>query len=125
MGLWVLKILSFSEVAFFLRHRNDQLIGVSAGSKIIVFVILQSSPLFRNVELTTVVQGRISPGAVLELLNITRLDHQRTFPNGSGIRNNADTRDDFPAPVRPTTPTFSLLETGTLISLKTRGPPLK
>ena len=31
-----------------------------------------------------------------------------TFPEGSGIRNKADTRDDFPAPVRPTTPIFSL-----------------
>ena len=48
-----------------------------------------------------------------------------TLPSGSGIRNKAATKDDFPAPVRPTTPTFSLAATLTFMSSKILGAPFK
>ena len=90
---------------------NDQLIGVSACGTITVFGILQSSPLFKNDEITTLMHIKQSYNGVLPRELFTLIYHQRTFPSGSGMRNNAETSDDFPAPVRPTTPTFSLLET--------------
>ena len=44
-----------------------------------------------------------------------------TLPSGSGIRNKAATKDDFPAPVRPTTPTFSLAAMQTFTPFKIDG----
>lgn len=43
-----------------------------------------------------------------------------TSPSGSGILNSAATREDFPDPVRPVIPTFSLFLISTVISLRTR-----
>ena len=44
-----------------------------------------------------------------------------TLPSGSGIRNKAATKDDFPAPVRPATPTFSLAAIEMLMPFKVAG----
>ena len=51
--------------------------------------------------------------------------HVLTSPSGSGVLNKAVTNDDFPAPVRPATPTFSLSEIHKLILFKVGGAPFK
>ena len=61
--------------------------------------------------------------AFCRLISFIRMLSTSISPSASGMRIRAATKEDFPAPVRPTTPTFAPALMLRLILLSTWGPP--